>query len=663
MSPEQRPPFDNLYQSPQTPNTHNYGTPQPEGAHGLFRIQAPGGFAIFERPGQTPTSAETTPQREYKTPDLPWIQGAVSIPYEHSPVNITDQPALQDRNGQAFYLDDKQRFWTTGARVSNPAQTTPAKEALSTKATDSPSDNTVTQRPEKTAHVPSSGHGTSRERSQTDHASAGTSHETRQRPAINPELQRLRSGLREEFNKDVRSEAQALIEQFGGRAQRHDIYKTVKSAQVLEMRKLMNESLAEYRSGMDDDRLDVLDQAAITIQSRYYRQIDQQNPDVQFPKGTSHIGDTYKYMVTLLDHPAMEAPAAVAKAEKVLKLLITQGCESMAGNTQGRGERLQKALELVKVYAIALPDFDIGKAGLFEAKVLLKQQLAAIDADSRTKPNYASTGRVDLPQKIANKACSVQAQALYRARGGREHPTAGEESKGFTAEAMLTQNFEASLTEVKRVQAELIDRIGWRVGPDAAKKINFFEHLRGEEGRLARAGIFTKLNQSEANLSKDPSQYDVFDRVVNEVSNDILLKRDEAGFRAGHELLELAKGHHWNNPEEVAKAAKVISLLVTTGIYKLNKWGASDQMSLATTLLVEYTKNVPGFEPLKAGYEEAKFDILNSLAAIGADFESKPDFVNSHPERVEIMKDRRVQLMQLLRTDLLRTQRPSTGRR
>lgn len=85
--------------------------------------------------------------------------------------------------------------------------------------------------------------------------------------------------------------------------------------------------------------------------------------------------------------------------------------------------------------------------------------------------------------------------------------------------------------------------------------------------------------------------------------------------------------------EELVAVQRTIRLLVGYGLDKLGRFGNTSQLKVAADLIADYAVLCPGFDMVDAGANDLMTGVVNTLAAIELDNESKPNYESARPER------------------------------
>ena len=190
-------------------------------------------------------------------------------------------------------------------------------------------------------------------------------------------------------------------------------------------------------------------------------------------------------------------------------------------------------------------------------------------------------------------------------------------------------------TDLAAQRLALVKAVG---GDRAVERVNVWEIVKESEARRAYNGVYRILAEQSPSVIKPEEQKDIFDKVISRISLDMRGTTSYAGAdvvdaSAGRNLDGLVETDQLQDPAVLAKATETIRLLVTTGQYKLHKWGDASQLETALELIETYTEWVAGFDLKKAGLDEARSSLTIALAALQLDNTTKPTYKYSMPER------------------------------
>jgi len=185
-------------------------------------------------------------------------------------------------------------------------------------------------------------------------------------------------------------------------------------------------------------------------------------------------------------------------------------------------------------------------------------------------------------------------------------------------------------------------------GHNEASRQEVWETIKQYKARRAALDVANLLGARTDSWSKPEDKKDIFDKITSKVAWDVrgsldpdreMTGVDVANFNIGAELDAFVDSAASRDPATVAKATATIRLLVAQGAYKFHRWGRGDQLKTALELGATFTEWVPDFDPHKAGMPEVRDDLINSLAALQVDNQTKPNYRHAKPERNHLFSD------------------------
>lgn len=304
-----------------------------------------------------------------------------------------------------------------------------------------------------------------------------------------------------------------------------------------------------------------------------------------------------------------------------------------------------QAAELYKDYKDNLDDPDSTAQNLDQAREFAIENMDALKDD-------AMKDAIEAGKRIIGPAEGMAVNVNVIHQNVEVEGDSYNKKVDFLVAAMEPQNQESVDSE----QARLIGAVG---GAREAEAVNIWDILRRSEQSKVADELKEILSGRVDDIPKTPEERDAFDKVVAKLSivrlgvhtipgadefrdrgNKYLTFPADLKGDVDKGLYDLIDTDTLEDPANLTKAELTIKALLLDGLQQFyaNEY-ANSALQDAIKLLEVYTRDVPNFRPLKAGYEYVQLHAVAIAGALRADDTSKPNWEYAKPERRPIRKE------------------------
>jgi hypothetical protein len=190
-------------------------------------------------------------------------------------------------------------------------------------------------------------------------------------------------------------------------------------------------------------------------------------------------------------------------------------------------------------------------------------------------------------------------------------------------------NIEAGKQQYRSMAAAQQGELNARIGDlRTIKNVVVWDHLRVQLAAAPRDRVRALLRQQK--LPSDGG--DDMDAVFRAVAADpelqtgkLQVSTSDKPFSVGAELAELLKDGPITDPAVRTKATTTINLLGQYGMYRFAALQDPAQLIQALSLMEDFARVDPGFDPVAAGYAQIIPPVVTARSILNVDDHSKPD--------------------------------------